>query len=162
VLAAQVTAGVIAEIGTGYGVGAAWIASDMQPGARLVTVDLDAGRAASARALFESYAQVEVITGDWRDILRHAPFRLLFADAADAKEREPEALIDVLAPGGTILLDDLTPEHLWPEAWRGKPDPVREFWLHTPRLQATELLTTPSSCVIVGVRATGYERGVQT
>jgi predicted O-methyltransferase YrrM len=152
VLAAQVTDGVVAEIGSGCGVGAAWITSGLQPAARLITIESDPERAAAVRTLFASQPQVDVVTGDWRSILDHAPFRLIFADATSAKHDASDALIDALAPGGTILLDDLTPEHFWPDEWRGKPDPVRATWLSTPRLLATELLTTPRTSVIVGVR----------
>jgi hypothetical protein len=51
-----------------------------------------------------------------------------------------------------VVIDDLTPESLWPKEWRGRPDPPREFWLNHPELLATELLTTPDSAAILAVR----------
>lgn len=152
ILAAQHRSGRIAEIGTGCGVGAAWIASGMAPTASLVTVEIDAGRAAAAQSLFEAYPNVKVIHGDWHDILAFAPFVMIFADGGKAKVDGVEILLNALIPGGLIVLDDLTPEDQWPPEWLGKPDPVRTFWLNDPRLLATELLTTPSSAVIVAVR----------
>ena len=98
---------------------------------------------------------MHVLTGDWRDILLHGPFDLLFVDAAEAKRDEPGTVLAALKPGGTVLLDDLTPEDLWPAEWRGKPDPVRGFWLNDPRLVTTELIVDPRSAVILGTRLEG-------
>lgn len=48
VLAAGVGPGKVGEAGTGYGVGTAWLAAGLQPGAQLYTVEHDPVR----RALF--------------------------------------------------------------------------------------------------------------
>jgi predicted O-methyltransferase YrrM len=152
VLAAQRRRGVIGEIGTGCGVGAAWIASGLAPTAQFVTVEIDAAQAEAVRALFAAYSNVRVVQGDWRAILDHGPFAMLFADGGKAKERAPEELLAALEPGGLIVLDDLTPEDQWPAEWRGWPDPTRQFWLNDPRVVATELLVTPTSAVILATR----------
>lgn len=138
----------VAEIGTGTGVGAAWIVSALAPGTPFYTAEVDAARGAAATALFASDPNVHVLVGDWRDLLPpEAPFDLVFFDAA--KQARPvedgELVVGLLAPGGIAVLDDLTPG-------REGPDPVREFWLGRPELVATELLTTPESATIVGVR----------
>ena len=57
-------AGLIGETGTGCGVGLAWLASGARPGARLVSVELDATRAERAAQLFSGVPQVTVIQGD--------------------------------------------------------------------------------------------------
>lgn len=152
VLAGQVRSGVVAELGTGCGVGAAWIVSALRPEVQFMTVEIDAERAAAAWSLFAHLPNVAVITGDWRLILAHAPFALLFADGGNAKRHAPETLLDALAPGGLLVIDDLTPEAHWPEEWRGQPDPIREFWLNDPRVIATELLTTETTAVVLAVR----------
>jgi predicted O-methyltransferase YrrM len=152
VLAAQVREGVVGEMGTGCGVGAAWLASALAPGVSLVTIELDAARAAAAGEVFAGVPNVRVLHGDWRELLPHGPFALLFADGGKAKQHEPAALVAALRPGGLLVLDDLTPEDRWPAEWRGKPDPVREFWLNDPRLAATELLVSPNMAVIVAAR----------
>lgn len=148
-LASQVRQGVVGEIGTGVGVGAAWMASGLASGVSLVTVEVDPGRAAVARDLLGDCPSATVLSGDWRAILPYGPFALLFADGGKAKQHEPDALIAAMRPGGLIVLDDLTPEEHWPPEWRGTIDPVREFWLNDPRLVATELLVTPRSAVIL-------------
>lgn len=147
VLAGAQQRGPIGEIGTGCGVGAAWIAGALRPELRFVTIELNTERAAAARDLFAGRPNVEVLAGDWREILPHGPFTLLFADGGQAKQHEPETLLDAVAPGGMVVLDDLTPVEHWPEEWRGQRDPVREFWLSTPRARAVELVVTAPSVV---------------
>jgi predicted O-methyltransferase YrrM len=138
----------VAEIGTGTGVGAAWIVSALSPAVPFFTAEVDPERAAAARELFRSDENVHVLEGDWRELLPpEAPFDLLFFDAQ--KQLRPpedgELVVGLLAPGGIAVLDDLTP------GFPG-PDPVREFWLHAPDLAATEILTTPSTAAILAVR----------
>jgi predicted O-methyltransferase YrrM len=160
VLAASVRRGTIAEIGSGCGVGAAWICSSLGPRTAFVTVEADADRAAATRTVLAGVPNASVITGDWRAILAHRPFALAFVDVADAKHAV-DAIVDALEPGGVALLDDLTPFDHWPEAWRGRPDPIREAWLHHPDLTATEILVTPASAAIIAVRRDtgGYSCG---
>jgi predicted O-methyltransferase YrrM len=133
----------VGEIGSGAGLGTAWLASALDPGVPLYTVEQDARLAAAVRALFEDDPDVYVLEGDWRELEADAPFDLLFVDATPAKA-DPET-IGLLAPGGTALLDDLTPGY-------ADPDPVRELWLGHPRLAAVELTVTPTMAVILAIR----------
>ncbi|MEW6045832.1 MAG: class I SAM-dependent methyltransferase [Bacillota bacterium] len=158
-LASQFETGTIGEIGTGYGVGAAWIASALAPGACFVTVEIDEARAARAHALFRHLPNVRVIHGDWREIVRYGPFTMLFADGARVKERHPEVILQSLKPGGLLVLDDLTPEDQWPTEWRGRPDPVRQFWLNDPRVTATEVMVSRDHAVILATRSATPRRG---
>ena len=77
----------------------------------------------------------------------HAPFDLLFYDGGGKQhpERDGEDVIGLLMPGGTVVMDDLTPG-------RPGPDPVREFWLRHPHLAAVEVAVSPTMAVIVAVR----------
>jgi predicted O-methyltransferase YrrM len=154
-LLATLTAGIrhgrVGEIGTGVGVGAAWIASALSPTATFTTVEVDDSRAAIARRLVADRPNIHVLTGDWHVILAHGPFDLLFVDTP-AKRDEPEQVLNALALGGMAVLDDLTPEDQWPAEWRGQPDPVREFWLNDPRLLATEIMVSASMAVILAAR----------
>src|SRR4029450_12778108 len=56
-LAASHPNGKLAEIGTGTGVGAAWVVSGMGPGASFVTVEVEDDRAAVCARLFAGYPQ---------------------------------------------------------------------------------------------------------
>ncbi len=136
------------EIGTGTGVGAAWIVSALDLSVPFVTVEPDPERAAAARELFAVDENVRVLEADWREVMRaEAPFDLLFYDGG-GKQRpdlDGENVVGLLAPGGTVVLDDLTPG-------RTGPDPVREFWLGHSRLVAAELTLSPTMAAIVAVR----------
>jgi predicted O-methyltransferase YrrM len=138
----------VGEIGTGCGVGAAWIVSALLPAVPFVSVELDEERASRAGQLFADDENVQVLTGDWHELMPgEAPFDLLFYDGG-CKQRpdlDGEQVVGLLAPRGTVVLDDLTPG-------RPGPDPVREFWLGHRELAATEILTTPDTAAIVAVR----------
>jgi predicted O-methyltransferase YrrM len=132
----------VAEIGTGTAVGSAWILSALDPDVAFVTVELDEDRARDAAELLAEDAAARVLHGDWRELLpAEAPFDLLFADGGRAKARAE--IVGLLAPGGILVLDDLTPGYV-------DPDPVRELWLGHRRLVAVELQVSPREAAIVG------------
>jgi predicted O-methyltransferase YrrM len=147
VLAAQRGRRRVGELGTGCGVGAAWIVSALPPTVPFATVELDEVRARAAAELFAADENVRVLQGDWHELMPpEAPFDLLFMDSGKQHpEVDGEDVIGLLAPGATIVMDDLTPGRL-------EPDPVREFWLHHPEVAALEILTTPATVAIVGTR----------
>ena len=154
VLASSVARGIVGEIGAGCGVGAAWIVSGLRSSVPFVTVDADERRARLVQELFEKRANVRVIRGDWRELLAYGPFSLLFVDVKNAKEDEPQAVVDALATGGIAVLDDLTPRHVWTSEQRERwaVDPVRVLWLEHPGLVATEIMVRPDHAVIVAAR----------
>jgi predicted O-methyltransferase YrrM len=151
VLAGQVREGTIGEIGTGCGVGTAWMATALRPGVRLVTVEQNEEQAEHVSRLFADHVAVTVLPGDWRGMLPYGPFALLFADAPPKRDA-PEEVIEALLPGGLLVLDDLTPEDQWPEEWKGKPDLLRTFWLNDSRVQAVEVSVSPRMNVILATR----------
>jgi predicted O-methyltransferase YrrM len=142
VLAGRRTIARAGEIGTGAGVGAAWIVSALAPGIPFVTVEVDAARAAAAGRLFAGDADVRVLAGDWRELLPpEAPFDFLFVDATDAKD-DVDAVLGLLAPSATVVLDDFSAD-------RPRPDERRDAWLDHPRLAAVELGTGGNAQVVV-------------
>jgi len=151
-LASQFTAGTIAEIGTGCGVGAAWMASALSPSVHLVTVELDEMRANASQSLFARTPNVTVLLGDWSQLRAQAPFAMLFADGGNAKENGAPDLVEMMRPGGLIVLDDLTPIEQWPAEWQGGQDPVRDFWLNDDRVLAAEIRVSPSSSILLATR----------
>jgi predicted O-methyltransferase YrrM len=152
--------GRLAEIGTGTGVGAAWIVSAMGPEASFVTAEADDDRAAACARLFAGSSNVRVLHGDWHEVLPpQAPFDLLFFDGGGWKRSPPaqmraesERALELVAPGGIVAMDNLTPERLWPADGPEWPDALRRFWLGSDALVATEVLTTPDSSAIVAVK----------
>lgn len=133
------------EIGTGCGVGSAWIVSGLAPGGSLATIERDDGLVRRVRRLFADVTTVRVRAGDWRQLLDEPPFDLLFADAADAKEHVDDVLAAV-APGGLVVLDDLVPHG------DAGADPLRARWLHHPELVTAEVAVSPDEAVVVAAR----------
>lgn len=144
-LVASKPGGRIAEIGTAFGAGARAIAEALPPDATFVTVESDPARYAEARAAL-SGTRAEVLNARWEDVLpARAPFDLIFFDGG-TRGQPFELPISLLAPGGVLIKDDLTP---------GEPiagDPVREAFFEDQRLIAVELLTTAATAAIVAVR----------
>lgn len=151
-LAAAAGPGAVAELGTGCGVGSAWLLSGLPEEGRLVSVDANPAHHRAVTKLFGDAPNAQFLCGDWRKALPYGPFRLIFVDVGEAKDAGAEAVMEALAVGGVAVLDDFTPEARWPPEWRGKPDKRREFWLRHPQLRATEILTTPETEVILAVR----------
>lgn len=144
----------IGETGTGCGVGLAWLASGARPGTRLVSVEIDTERAGLVADLFTDLPQLAVIPGDWREIYRAGPFDLLVLDGgAHGKTggipADPEAL---LRPGGTLVIDDLTPASSWPPRFDGETDQARMHWLTHPALDVAELRLAPDLATLVATR----------
>ncbi|MFJ4621610.1 O-methyltransferase [Streptomyces sp. NPDC088812] len=119
VLAAARPGGRILELGTGVGEGTAWLLSGMDGASRLVTVELDPGVQALARRRLGSDPRVTFVAadgGEWLEKYDGEPFDLVFADTWPGKFTHLERALDLVAPGGTYLIDDLLPQPGWPEA----------------------------------------------
>ncbi|MFJ7243244.1 O-methyltransferase [Kitasatospora sp. NPDC098652] len=149
--AAAKPGGTVAESGTGAGVGTAWLRSGLGPGSRLVTVERDGRLAREAAALFEGDERVQVLHGDWRLLEEHAPFDVFFCDGG-GKRDDPDRVVELLAPGGLLLMDDFTPSPHWPPRYGGEVDRLRLHYLTHPALEASEVLTTPGSSAVLAVR----------
>jgi predicted O-methyltransferase YrrM len=147
VLVAAKPSGRLAEIGTAFGEGAKAIADSMGPEATFVTVEPDPERYTIAASVLAG-TRAEILNAGWEDVLPgRAPFDLVFFDGG-TRGASLERVVGLLAPGGLLVKDDLTP---------GRPvegDPVREAFLHDDRLLAIELLTTPTTAAIVATRRT--------
>jgi predicted O-methyltransferase YrrM len=132
-------------------VGTAWLRAGLAPEARLVTVDLDPAAAAATAALFAGDPAVTVLTDDWRAAAGHGPYRLLFCDGG-GKQGGPDAVADLVAPGGVVVLDDVTASDRWPPVFAGAVDQLRLAWLTDDRFVATEVGTGPGVVAIVASR----------
>ena len=132
----------VAEIGTGTGVGTAWLASALPPGVSLFSAEVDERLAEAAAAVFANDPDVCVLVGDWQPALApHAPFDLIFVDGGHARD-DPDAVLRIAAPGATLVLDDFSAD------WAG-PDPRRERWLVHPRVATVEVGTGGNARTIV-------------
>ena len=145
--------GLIAETGTGCGVGLAWMVSATGPDTTLVSVEQNGLLARGAQALFEPYKNVTVIHGDWKEIRPLAPFDLLVLDGGGQGKGE-EAPIDPangwLRPGGTVVIDDFTPSTGWPPMHANDIDRARLYWLEHHALLTTEIRVRHDATTLVG------------
>ena len=145
----------ICELGTAYGVGAAWIESGMRPGSTLLTVELDAQRARAAADMFGDNSAIEVLAGDWSLAVERDPFDLLFSDGGPKRAPgDPEKLLPLLAAGGLVVLDDYTPGN-------ADDDPGRDVWLENRNYRAVEVRLTPEAAVILATRRAAAARAAR-
>jgi predicted O-methyltransferase YrrM len=134
----------VAELGTAFGEGAAAMAGTAR---EVVTVEVDPERAEIAAARLAGCANVELLVGDWQELLAgRGSFDLVFADGGLRESAAWEGVLELVGPGGLIVKDDLTPGR----AIHG--DPVREFLLRDERLAGVEILTTADTAAIVAAR----------
>lgn len=105
------------EIGTGTGVGTAWLLSGLNAAARLVSVDNDpVVQAVAARHLGHDPRLTFVTAdgGDWLSAQPAAGFDLIFADSWPGKYTHLDQALACVAPGGFYVVDDLLPQPTWP------------------------------------------------
>jgi predicted O-methyltransferase YrrM len=132
----------VAEIGTGAGVGTAWLASALRPGVPLFTAEIDQELAKAAAELFADDPDVHVLEGDWRVALpEHAPFDLIFVDGGRAQD-DPDAVLGLAVSGSTVVIAGSGDDE-------SKSDLRRERWLSHPRVAVAGIGTGADSHVLV-------------
>ncbi len=118
VLAASKPSGRLLELGTGTGLGTAWLLSGMDGNSHLDTVDSNPAVVAVAQRHLRADQRVTFHVMDAHDfIARKAPgmFDLIYADAWPGKFSHLEQALSLLTMGGIYFVDDLLPQANWPE-----------------------------------------------
>jgi predicted O-methyltransferase YrrM len=118
VLAASKPGGRLLELGTGTGVGTAWLLAGMDAEARLETVESDARSLEIARRHLGNDPRVTFHPIDGAAFLQRsqpARFDLVFADTWPGKFTHRDLALGQLRSGGIFLVDDLLPQPNWPE-----------------------------------------------
>ncbi len=133
--------GRILELGTGLGVGLAWILSGL--GARtdveVVSIEWDAERVLSI-AEIDLPAHASIVAGDIEALLPTlGQFDLIFADAEAGKWTGLDLTIAALAPRALLLVDDMEISRYDSSHDRSLVEVVREALMTDPRLVAVEL-----------------------
>ena len=144
--------GTLAEFGTGTGVGTAWLRSGVRNGAKILTAELDRKLAGAAAEIFTEDDQVEVVAADWSILRDRGPFSLLFLDAREPKDSGADTVIDLVEPGGVVVLDDFTPCESWPPVYAGRVDVLREQWLTDERFTTVEVMVAPDTSVLIATK----------
>jgi|SRR5680860_261362 len=144
--------GTLAEFGTGCGVGTAWLRTGARGDSTILTAELDPKLATAAAELFEDDKQVEVLSADWSTLRDRGPFSLLFLDAREPKNSGADTIIDLVEPGGVVVLDDFTPCELWPPVFAGRVDTLREQWLTDERFTTVEVMVATDASVLIATK----------
>src|SRR6266542_2704971 len=144
--------GIVGELGTGCGVGSAWLRSGAAEGTKIVTAESDPQLAQVVAELFAADEQIEVVSADWTALIERGPFALLFVDAREAKLSARDIIADVVEPGGFVVLDDFTPSAVWPPMYGGRVDTLRQDWLMDKRFTTVEVMVAPDAAVLLATR----------
>jgi predicted O-methyltransferase YrrM len=139
-LAASKT-GLLGELGTGCGVGSAWLRSGAGESTRIVTAESDPQLAQAVAELFAA-----------DELIERGPFALLFVDAREAKLSARDIIADVVEPGGFVVLDDFTPSAVWPPMYEGRVDTLRQEWLMDKRFTTVEVMVAADAAVLLATR----------
>jgi len=131
----------ICELGTGAGVGLAWIVHGLgdREDPRVFTVDTDQELLATV-AVAGWPDSVEFVCEDGAAAVRElAPLDLVFADAPGGKIEGLDRTIAALAPGGVLVVDDMDPSLHGDDGYLEPIAAVRERLLSDPALVAAEI-----------------------
>lgn len=123
VLAGSKPSGKMLELGTGTGVGTAWLLSGMDAASTLVSVDTNSQAQEVAREYLGADHRLTLIEDDGAAFLRTQPpqtYDLVFADAMPGKYEALDDALAVVKPGGLYIIDDMIPQANWPEGHADK------------------------------------------
>jgi predicted O-methyltransferase YrrM len=153
VLAASKPGGRFLELGTGTGVGTAWLLAGMDAAAALTTVDVDPKTQMVARSALGADPRLTFVVEDAVDFLRRQPpfsFDLVFADALRGKFEGLDEALAVVKPGGFYVIDDLLPQPNWPEGHGEKIEPLINRLAAHPQLHIVPM--NWASGIVVAVK----------
>ena len=108
-LAASKPGGRFLELGTGVGAGTSWLLRGMDGSSSLTTVEQNAEQVGVAEKHLGDDPRVTFWVGDGLEYLQqaHDPFDFIFADTLPGKINHPELALDLVAPGGFYVVDDM-------------------------------------------------------
>ncbi len=142
----------VLELGTGAGVGTAWITSGLLPRTDVAVTTVESDRQMAdlaARGEWPSFVSLHY--GDALGLLGEGGgYDLIFADAPDGKWHGLDRTVAALGPHGMLIVDDMAPMPDWPGTQRAEQSRVRQELLAAPELISIEL--AHGSGVILGTR----------
>jgi predicted O-methyltransferase YrrM len=151
-LAAAKPGGRILELGTGTGVGTAWLLAGMDATARLDTVDSDADVVAIATRHLGGDRRVTFHVIDGEQFVTRAPqeqFDLIFADSWPGKFSHLDDALALLRVGGLYVIDDLLPQPNWPDGHAAKVPALIETLERKPGFRSVKLAWASGLMLVV-------------
>ncbi len=142
-LAASKPGGELLELGTGVGMGTAWLLAGMDATAHLTTVDINEERTATARRLMGSDPRVTFHLEDGIAFIhschqQNRQFDLIFADSVPGKFAALEDTLALLKKGGLYIIDDLNPQPGWSADHPAKVEHLLHILESSPDLSITK------------------------
>lgn len=122
-LVASKPGGQILEMGTGTGMGTAWLLDGMDAAARLNSVDNNPETTKIARSFLGYDSRVTFLVQDGTEFIQASQaqgrsFDIIFADAWPGKYNALDETLELLNKGGFYVIDDLNYQPNWPDAPR--------------------------------------------
>jgi predicted O-methyltransferase YrrM len=136
-LAASKPGGLLLEVGSGVGVGAAWLLDGMDSESRLISLERHPKMANVAKTLLADDERVTVINADaveWLAAYDGPHFDLAFVDTTVIKFDRRDLLFPHLADGALFIADDLLPQDKWGQAHGPRVERFRREILQEPTL----------------------------
>lgn len=122
-LAASKPGGRFLELGTGTGIGTAWLLAGMDAASTLISVDVTPEFQAVAREVHGNDPRLSLVLEDGIQFLQKRQprsFDLVFADAMPGKYESLDEALALVKPGGFYVIDDMLPQPNWPEGHDAK------------------------------------------
>ncbi len=151
-LAAAKPGGQFLELGTGTGVGTAWLLVGMDAGSRLISVDSDPKVLEVARRHLGHDTRVTFHLADGAAFLEHAAprqFDFIYADAWPGKFTHLDRALSLLRVGGVYFIDDLLPQASWPDGHAPKVPALISDLEHRPAFVTTKLAWASGLMILV-------------
>jgi predicted O-methyltransferase YrrM len=129
------------NLGTGTGVGTAWITSGLQDRTDVEVLTVETDQATAEAAATGTWPEfVRFVVGDAVEITRlSGSFDLIFADAQGGKWEGLGTTVAALRPGALLLVDDMTPSEFIDDNHARKTREVRARLLGHPDLISVEI-----------------------
>jgi predicted O-methyltransferase YrrM len=154
--------GRILELGTGVGVGLAWMDHGLgtRSDVEIVSVDIDQQIQESARQL-DWHVPVQFLVGDAAELVSGlGQFEMIFADAPGGKIFKLRRTIGAMAPGGILIVDDMDlTKHDDPDLRSGLTV-VRERLMSSNELVCSELPFSTGVILAVKMHSVGRGGGI--
>ena len=106
------------ELGTGTGLSTSWILDGMDSNSTLVSIDNDPVLLQIAAHHLGDDTRLTLVETDGEDWVlanKGAKFDFIFADTWHGKYLMLDEVLEMIAPGGLYIVDDMIPQENWPE-----------------------------------------------
>jgi predicted O-methyltransferase YrrM len=165
ILAASKPSGRFLELGTGTGIATAWLLSGMDEHSTLISIDTDPHFQSVAQEILGADPRLTLLTEDaeaWLTsraaILPPFPapaidqpekFDLIFADAMPGKFTALDQALNLVAPHGFYVVDDLLPQPNWPDGHAEKIPPLLYTLSSDPRFVSLPMAWASGIAILV-------------